>query len=121
MSHDPVVEAIKNTIREHEKAIARLKEMLRIHDSGVGVLTVDGHLKRKPKTWKAADDLERILDFGKNTMKRAELVEGMVKDKRIGSSDDAERAKNATEAIRRGLVAGYLKENPDTILHWIPM
>ena len=53
-------------------------------------------------------------------MKRADMIEIMVKDKRIGGSDDATRAQNATEAIRRGLVAGYLKEDPDTVLHWIP-
>jgi hypothetical protein len=86
-----------------------------------GVLS-EGKLVRKPTTWKTADDIERLLEAGAKTMKHAELVQILVDQKLVGGdgADDAQRHQYANEAIRRGVMYGYLKEDRSGTIHWIP-
>lgn len=119
MAHD-FVEAGKAKIRELEAAIAAIRESLR----AVGGLDADvlegGQLKRKPGSWKVADAIERILEKGAKTMKRADLVNVMVNQGLVGGADDDLRRQYAATAIERGKLHEYLKEDPDTTIHWIP-
>lgn len=119
MAHD-FVEAGKAKIRELEAAIAAIRESLR----AVGGLDADvleaGQPKRKPKSWKPADSIERLLEWGAKTMKRDDLISTLIEQRMVGGTDDDLRRQYATDAIERGLLHGYLKEDPDATVHFIP-
>jgi hypothetical protein len=127
-----LIDVIKKEIRDHENAIETLKDMLRkasrIGSSGTppGVLTAEGNLIRKPTaTAKVADSIEMLLEYGKKTMKRGELIKALADQNLVGGKDEDQRFQSASEAIRRGLIVspphktGYLKEDPDTTIHWV--
>ena len=82
----------------------------------------EGQLIRKPTTWKPADDIAQILERGAKTMRRNELIQVLVENKLVGGdgADDPRRHQYANEAIRRGLLYGYLSENGDGTVHWVP-
>lgn len=119
MAHD-FVEAGKAKIKELKAAIAAIEESLR----AVGGLDPDvlegGHLKRKPTTWKVADGIERILGYGAKSMKKAELIQALVNQNAVGGQDQDQMMQYAANAIERGKLHKYLKEDPDTTIHWIP-
>jgi hypothetical protein len=114
MAHD-LAESLRETIRQYKAAIASMEETLR----KVNGIEPNG-LIRKPTTWKTADGIERILEFGAKTMNRAALIKIMVDRKLVGGADDPQRYQYANEAIRRGLEYKYLKEDGDTTIHWVP-
>lgn len=121
-----LVEAIKREIADTEARLTWLKEMLRKEiGKGAavppGVLTPEGRLYRKPTTtWKPADAIERLLEDGAKTMKRAALVKALVDQQLVGGKDDQKRRQYAELAIDTGISEGYLKEDRDTTIHWIP-
>lgn len=124
------VEAGKAKIRELEAAIAAIRESLRAVgglDAAVppGVFTPERKLIRPSTTTaKAADAIERLLEYGKRTMKREALIEALVNQKLVGKEGitDARRHQYAELAVEAGLEAEkpYLKEDRDTTMHWIP-
>jgi hypothetical protein len=81
-----------------------------------------GRLIRKPTTWKTADDIERLLEGGAKTMPRGELVQILADNRLVGGdeADDVRRHQYAEEAIRRGIMYGYLSQNGDGVVHWLP-
>jgi hypothetical protein len=121
MAHD-FVEAGKAKIRELEAAIAAIQASLR----AVGGLETDvlegGQPKRKPTSWKVADAIERILEKGAKTMKRDDLIQVLVDQSLVGGpdADEEQRRQYAKDAIDRGKLHKYLKEAPDTTIHWLP-
>lgn len=114
------VEAGKAKIRELEAAIASIKESLRLV-GGVEAISADDHRNNKPTTWKVADAIERILEKGTRTMKRAALIQTLVEQKLVGGEGltDKRRLQYADLAIEKGLESGYLKEDRDTKIQWI--
>ena len=80
----------------------------------------EGQLVRKPQAWRTADSIERILSAGKKTMVRDDLVETLVEQKLVGGQDDDQRRQYANEAIRRGGMSGYLNEERNGTIHWVP-
>jgi hypothetical protein len=118
MAHD-FVKASKAKIREYEAAIASIKESLRLVGRAEAI-SLDGHPRNKPTTWKAADAIERILDRGAKTMKRAQLIAALVDQGLVGGATEKRRFQYAELAIDKGIEDGYLKEDRDTIIHWIP-
>jgi hypothetical protein len=109
------VKALRDQADSIEK---HLKELLRLQPAMPAGVLKDGQLK--PTTWKAADDIERFLEFGKTTMKRAELIQILVNQKLVGGHDEPQRYQYANESIRRGMIYGYLKEDRSGTIHWIP-
>ena len=77
-------------------------------------------IARKPTGRRTADYIERLLEGGKKTMGRADLVDTLVKLKMVGGKNDDQREKYANEATRSGLQSGYLTENGDGTVHWVP-
>jgi hypothetical protein len=75
---------------------------------------------RKRGSWNTADYIERVLEGGKKTMGRTDLVKTLVEQKMVGGKDDDQREQYANEAIKRGVMFGYLKEARDGTIHWIP-
>ena len=80
----------------------------------------EGQLVRKPKAWRTADWIERLLERGKKTMGRDDLVGKLVEEKLVGGKDDEQREQYANDAIRRGIMFGYLKEDRSGTVHWVP-
>ena len=107
--------ALINSFRDHADTLEKHLQ------TTLSVLPA-GQLIRKPTTWKPADDIERILEQGAKTMRREELIQVLVENKLVGGdgADDPQRHQYATEAIRRGLKQGYLSENGDETVHWVP-
>jgi len=97
-----------------------LRELLRVQPNVPAGVLKDGQLIRKPTTWKTADDIERILEFGKKTMKRAALIKTLVDQELVGGKDEAQRTQYAELALEKGFDGKYLKEDRDTTIHWIP-
>jgi len=116
---DDFAEASKAKIRELEAAIASIKESLRLVGRAEAV-SLDGHSKNKPTTWKVADDIERILKFGATSMQRGELIQVLVDRKLVRGQDEAQRFQYADLSIQRGLQHQYLKEDGAGAIHWIP-
>ena len=75
---------------------------------------------RKPTSRKTADYIERLLEGGKKTMRRADLVDRLVEQKLVGGKDENRREQYANEAIRLGIMYGYLKEDRSGTVHWVP-
>ena len=53
-------------------------------------------------------------------MGRADLVDTLVEQKKVGGKDDDKRHQYANAAIRWGLISGYLSENGHGTMRWIP-
>ena len=75
---------------------------------------------RKPTSRSTADYIERLLEGGKKTMGRADLVDTLVELKMVGGKDENRREQYANEAIRLGIKYGYLKEDRSGTVHWVP-
>ena len=77
--------------------------------------------QRKPTTWKPADDIQRILDYGKKTMLRNELIQS--RREQAGGRRRGGRS-TAPPVCYRGYTPwprrGYLSENGDGTVHWVP-
>jgi hypothetical protein len=108
-------------LRDQADAIeATLKGLHAQPTAPAGVPNEDGKLAHKPAAWRAADHIERLLERGKKTMGRTDLVKTLVEQKMVGGKDDDQREQYANEAIRRGIMFGYLKEGRSGTVHWVP-
>jgi hypothetical protein len=118
MAHD-LVAALKKEIREAESRLAWLKETLRKETgSHPGVLD-GGHLLRKPDGWNVADDIKKLLDNGKKTMPRDELVTTLVEGDLVKGATSSVKVASARRAITMGELKGYLRIKNE-LVHWVP-
>jgi hypothetical protein len=110
--------ALIKSFRDHADALEKhLQTTLSLHPAGV---LKGGQPVRRLTTRKTADDIERLLDHGAKTMKRDELIQILVEQRLVGGKDNDRRKQYANEAIRHGLSLGYLSENSDGAVHWVP-
>lgn len=115
-----LIKSLRERADELEKTLLRTRQ-----DVPAGVLTSEGKLIRPSTTTaKAADAIERLLEYGNLTMKREPLIQAMVKQKLVGGADisDARRRQYAELALDAGIEAEkpYIKEDRDGTIHWIP-
>jgi hypothetical protein len=111
--------ALIKSFRDHADTLEKnLQVTLSLHPAGV--LGGGQHADPKPTTWRTADDIERLLDRGAKTMKRDELIRILVEQKLVGGADELQRSQYAGHAIRQGLFFGYLSENGDGTVRWLP-
>ena len=123
-----LVDALKREIAEAEARLTWLKETLRKANGmkatvPAGVSTGEGELIRPSVTSaKVADVIERILEYGKKTIKRDALIKLMADEKLVGGTTEARRRQYADMAIDFGIEANkpYIKEDRDGTIHWIP-
>jgi hypothetical protein len=114
-------QALIESLRARADALEKtLRETLSVQPAIPAGVVEEGKLLRKPAAWRAADHIERILERGKKTMKKDDLVRLMVEQQMVGGKDDNQREQYANEAIRRGVLFGYLKEDRSGTIHWVP-
>ena len=107
-------------LRDQADAIEDTLKGLHVQPTApAGVPNEDGKPVRKPAAWRTADHIERLLDRGKKTMRRTDLVKTLVEQKMVGGKDDDKREQYAEEAISRGIMFRYLEDRSGTV-HWVP-
>jgi hypothetical protein len=124
MGHEQALEAIEAAIREHEEAIAVLQDTVR---RIVGLRPPDplenGKVRKPPLAWKTADDIQILLEDGKVTMPKDELIRTLVERNLVGGKTLNKKYESAWLAITTGVVKKYLRVDGDAenaLVHWIP-
>jgi len=113
--------ALIDSLRSRADALEKtLRDAFNVQPAIPAGVIEDGKLARKPAAWRAADHIERLLERGKKTMGKTALVKIMVEQQMVGGKDDDQREQYANEAIKRGVLFGYLKEDRSGTIHWIP-
>lgn len=109
-----------------EGMLAKAKELRRLADgmeeNARRLQSMEGtaQVLRKPDAWRVADAIERIMEYGEKSMSRAELIQTLLDQKAVGGKDEDQMRQYAAAAIKRGDLHGYLKEDQDGTLRWVP-
>lgn len=113
--------ALIQSLRAQADALEKgLKEFMRLQTEPSRVLIMEtGHLLRKPDGWNVADDIQRMLENGKKTMPRDELIKTLVENDLVKGATPPVRIAAARRAITMGKLKGYLRIK-DELVHWVP-
>jgi hypothetical protein len=124
MGHEKALEGIEAAIREHEEAIAVLRESFRkISGLGPSDPLEGGRVKKPPLAWKTADDIQILLEDGKVTMPKDQLIQILVDRNLVGGKTVKKKYESALLAITNGATKGYLRvegNGENALVQWIP-
>jgi hypothetical protein len=122
MAHENVVAAIETEIREHQRAIEVLRASLREIGNlrPASPVLESGRVKKKPVAWAVADDMQILMEDGQKSWHKEELIRELVVQDLVGGDTEEKKYEAARIAVSFGINKGYLRENPEAVLQWIP-